>query len=77
MLDVMVILFFYKPNGSMGGLRIFEWGVMLLVFAVVICFCIQLSLIEGSTPGEVFLGYRCDSSLVWHFVYFLASYVFW
>ncbi|XDG05783.1 hypothetical protein ABKA04_005398 [Annulohypoxylon sp. FPYF3050] len=62
-LDVMVILFFYKPNGSMGGLRIFEWGVMLLVFAVVICFCIQLSLIEGSTAGEVLLGYVPNNSV--------------
>ncbi|KAI0899186.1 natural resistance-associated macrophage protein [Annulohypoxylon nitens] len=62
-LDVMIILFFYKPNGSMLGLRVFEWGVMVLVFAVVICFCIQLSLIEGSTPGEVFLGYVPNNSI--------------
>ncbi|KAI1455075.1 natural resistance-associated macrophage protein [Annulohypoxylon moriforme] len=62
-LDVMIILFFYRPNASMRGLRIFEWGVMLLVFAVVICFCIQLSLIEGSTPGEVFLGYVPNDSI--------------
>ncbi|KAI5922821.1 natural resistance-associated macrophage protein-domain-containing protein [Camillea tinctor] len=56
-LDVMVILFFYKPNGSMKGLRLFEVFVMLLVLAVVICFCIQLSLIKGTTPREVFRGY--------------------
>ncbi|KAI0887965.1 natural resistance-associated macrophage protein [Annulohypoxylon maeteangense] len=62
-LDVMIILIFYKPNGSVGGLRIFEWGVMLLVFAVVICFCIQLSLIQGSTAGEVLIGYVPNDSI--------------
>ncbi|KAI1499481.1 natural resistance-associated macrophage protein-domain-containing protein [Biscogniauxia marginata] len=55
--DVMVILFFYRPNGPMKGLRFFELFVMFLVLAVVVCFCIQLSLIEDTTPGEVFLGY--------------------
>ncbi|KAI1777077.1 natural resistance-associated macrophage protein [Hypoxylon cercidicola] len=62
-LDVMVILFFYKPDGSMRGLRMFEFFVMLLVMAVVVCFCIQLSLIEGTTAGEVFLGYVPNDSI--------------
>lgn len=63
-LDVMVILFFYKPNGSMRGLRTFEIFVMALVLAVVICFCIQLSLIQNTTVGEVFQGYLPSSVLV-------------
>ncbi|KAI0469025.1 natural resistance-associated macrophage protein-domain-containing protein [Xylaria cf. heliscus] len=56
-LDVFVILFFYRPNGSMNGLRLFEIFVMLLVLTVVVCFGIQLSLIRDTTPGEVFRGY--------------------
>ncbi|KAI0407172.1 natural resistance-associated macrophage protein-domain-containing protein [Xylaria palmicola] len=56
-LDVFVILFFYRPNGSMSGLRVFEIFVMLLVLTVVVCFGIQLSLIRDTTPGEVFRGY--------------------
>ncbi|KAI0973247.1 natural resistance-associated macrophage protein-domain-containing protein [Xylaria arbuscula] len=56
-LDVFIILFFYRPNGSMGGLRIFEIFVMLLVLTVAACFGIQLSLIKNTTPGEVFRGY--------------------
>ncbi|KAI0396564.1 natural resistance-associated macrophage protein [Xylariaceae sp. FL0594] len=56
-LDVFVILFFYRPNGSMNGLRVFEVFVMLLVLIVVVCFGIQLSLIKDTTPGEVFRGY--------------------
>ncbi|CRG87191.1 Manganese transporter SMF1 [Talaromyces islandicus] len=63
-LDVMVILFFYRPKGSMKGLRYFEVFIMLLVLAVVVCFCIQLSLIHATTPGEVFKGYLPSNSLI-------------
>ncbi|GAP88340.1 putative manganese transporter [Rosellinia necatrix] len=56
-LDVFIILFFYRPTGSMKGLRLFEIFVMLLVLTVVACFGIQLSLIKDTTPGEVFRGY--------------------
>ncbi|KAH9907442.1 natural resistance-associated macrophage protein-domain-containing protein [Xylariomycetidae sp. FL2044] len=62
-IDVMLILIFYRPQGSMKGLRFFECFVMLLVMAVVICFCIQLSLIEGTTAGEVFRGYIPNDSI--------------
>lgn len=62
-LDVMVILVFYKPQGSMKGLRLFEFFVMLLVLAVVVCFCLQLSLVENTTPGEVFRGYLPNSAV--------------
>ncbi|KAL7622280.1 NRAMP-like transporter smf-3 [Parahypoxylon ruwenzoriense] len=62
-LDVMIILFFYRPNGSMKGLRTFEIFVMFLVMAVVVCFCIQLSLIKDTSPGEVFLGYVPNDSI--------------
>ncbi|KAI1416588.1 natural resistance-associated macrophage protein [Hypoxylon sp. FL1857] len=62
-LDVMIILFFYRPNDSIRGLRLFEVFVMLLVMAVVVCFCIQLSLITGTSPGHVFLGYVPNNSI--------------
>ncbi|KAM3416495.1 hypothetical protein BST61_g8086 [Cercospora zeina] len=63
-LDVMFILLFYRPEGSMNALRLFEGFVMLLVLGVVVCFCYQLSLIEGTTPGQVFKGYLPSSALV-------------
>lgn len=65
-LDVMVILFFYQPNGTMRGLRAFEFFVVLLVLAVVVCFCIQLSLIDKATTtvGHVFRGYIPSSAIV-------------
>ncbi|RYO75527.1 hypothetical protein DL764_010410 [Monosporascus ibericus] len=62
-LDVMLILVFYRPQGSMRGLRAFESFVMLLVLAVVVCFCIQLSLIENVSAGEVFKGYLPNDSV--------------
>ena len=62
--DVLLILFFYRPNGSMKGLRAFEFFVMALVLGVVVCFCIQLSLIRDTSAGEVFRGYLPSSAIV-------------
>ncbi|POR35166.1 Manganese transporter SMF1 [Tolypocladium paradoxum] len=63
-LDVMVILFFYRPDGAMKGLRLFEMFVSLLVIGVVVCFCIQLSMIKDTSVGEVFRGYLPSSAIV-------------
>ncbi|KAK7747294.1 NRAMP-like transporter smf-3 [Cytospora paraplurivora] len=62
--DVLIILLFYNPNGSMRGLRAFESFVVLLVLAVVVCFCIQMSFIRDTTVGEVFHGYLPSSAIV-------------
>ncbi|KAH8812015.1 natural resistance-associated macrophage protein-domain-containing protein [Xylogone sp. PMI_703] len=62
--DVLLILLFYNPNGSMKGLRTFEMFVAALVLGVVICFIIQLSLIQDTGVGEVFKGYLPSSALV-------------
>ncbi|KAH8806218.1 natural resistance-associated macrophage protein-domain-containing protein [Hyaloscypha sp. PMI_1271] len=62
--DVLLILLFYRPNGSMKGLRAFEMFVVALVLGVVICFCIQLSLIKDTSVGDVFRGYLPSSAIV-------------
>lgn len=62
--DTLLLLIFYRPNGSMWGLRLFEFFVMTLVLGVVICFCIQLSLIRGQSVGEVFRGFIPSSPIV-------------
>ena len=62
--DTLLILFLYNPHSSMRRLRAFEFFVMALVLAVVICFCIQLSYITGTSVGEVFQGYRPSSAVV-------------
>lgn len=64
MVDVLVILIFYSPNGSMRRLRAFECFVMALVLGVVVCFCIQLSLIQNTSVGEVFRGYLPSSTII-------------
>ncbi|KAI3395208.1 hypothetical protein diail_1634 [Diaporthe ilicicola] len=63
-LDVMIILLFYNPNGSMRGLRAFEAFVVILVLAVVVCFCIQMSYIRDTPVAEVFRGYLPSKAVV-------------
>ncbi|CAK7200018.1 NRAMP-like transporter smf-3 [Sporothrix eucalyptigena] len=65
--DVFIVLIFCKPeNGTRSGLRAFELIVVPLVLGVVICFCIQLSMIDHTTTsvGEVFRGYLPSSALI-------------
>lgn len=62
--DTLLILIFYRPEGSMKALRVFEGFVILLVLGVTVCFCYQLSLIDNATVGEVFKGYLPSSALV-------------
>ncbi|KAG8530970.1 uncharacterized protein KY384_004327 [Bacidia gigantensis] len=64
LVDVLVILLFYNPNGNLRQLRLFEIFVMALVLGVVICFCIELSLLTGVSVGEVFRGYLPSSAVV-------------
>jgi metal iron transporter len=62
--DVLIILLFYSPDGSVKRLRFFEMFVMALVLGVVVCFCIQLSLLQDTSIGEVFRGYLPSSAIV-------------
>ena len=64
LVDVLLILLFYTPNGSLTRLRIFELFVGALVIAVVVCFCVQLSLIKRTSAGEVMLGYLPSAAIV-------------
>ena len=62
--DTIFLLIFYRPDGSMWGLRLFEYFVMALVLGVVVCFCIQLALIKDQSVGQVFRGYVPSSAVV-------------
>ena len=64
LIDVLVILLFYNPKGSLSRLRIFELFVGALVIAVVVCFCYQLALIRGATAGHVLMGYLPSPAVV-------------
>jgi len=63
-LDVFLILLFYRPSGSMKGLQAFEIFVAVLVLGVVVSFCLELSLIKHVSVGEVFRGYLPSSAIV-------------
>ena len=65
--DVLIILFFWSPSGSLKRLRYFEFFVVALVFGVVICFCVELSFIHdqnNTAVGEVLKGYIPSSAVV-------------
>ncbi|QSZ35010.1 hypothetical protein DSL72_007872 [Monilinia vaccinii-corymbosi] len=62
--DVLLLLLFYPGNGEMKRLRYFEMFVVGLVLGVVICFCIQLSLIQNTAVGEVFKGFLPSTAIV-------------
>lgn len=64
LVDVLLILLFYRPDGSMMNLRVFEYFVMLLVLGVMVCFCIQLAYIHNTTAGEVMKGYLPSSAVI-------------
>lgn len=64
LVDVFFILLFYRPNGSMVHIRIFEYFVMALVIGVVVCFCIQLSYIQDTPVGTVFRGYLPSAEVI-------------
>jgi metal iron transporter len=55
--DVFIILFFYRPNGTMRGIRLFELSVSLLVMGVVICFSVELAKTPNIDVGQVFRGF--------------------
>ncbi|PMD25338.1 natural resistance-associated macrophage protein [Hyaloscypha hepaticicola] len=55
--DTLFILLFYKPDGSLRGLRAFELFISTFVIGVFICFCIELSLITGTTARHVMDGF--------------------
>ncbi|KAG4034235.1 hypothetical protein MFRU_003g02080 [Monilinia fructicola] len=62
--DVLILLLFYPGNGEMKRLRYFEMFVVGLVLGVVVCFCIQLSLIQDTSVGEVFKGFLPSKAIV-------------
>lgn len=48
----------------MRRLRAFEYFVMILVLGVVVCFCVELSIIQSTSVGAVFKGYLPSVSVV-------------
>ncbi|APA09586.1 hypothetical protein SS1G_06267 [Sclerotinia sclerotiorum 1980 UF-70] len=53
--DTLFILLFYKPDGSIRRLRIFEMFISVFVVAIFVMFCIEISFITAPA-NEVFKG---------------------
>lgn len=65
--DVLFVLIAYRSDtSSTKFVKLFEYGVALLVFAVVICFAVELSAIPGNneTIRQVFLGFLPNKGMV-------------
>lgn len=57
MLDVLIVLFAWRPDGSLRAMRYFEMGVAILVCMVVCCFVVLLAKISGIQATAVLKGY--------------------
>jgi metal iron transporter len=54
--DTLFILLFYRPDGSLRKLRLFEIFVSLFVIGIFIMYCIELSYVSALVR-DVFRGY--------------------
>lgn len=63
-IDVLIILLAYRPNGEMKAVRIFEYMVSALVFVVVVCFAILLRSIGNLDKEAIFRGFLPSSELL-------------
>ncbi|KAK9449938.1 natural resistance-associated macrophage protein-domain-containing protein [Limtongia smithiae] len=61
--DVLIVLIAYRPDGSLKAVRWFEYAVAALVIAVVACFCVELSKISGGHTGEILRGFLPSKSI--------------
>lgn len=62
--DVLLVLLAYRPNGELKIVRYFEYMVSLLVILVVICFAIELGNIDHADVSEIFKGFLPSSELL-------------
>ncbi|RKP06781.1 NRAMP family [Thamnocephalis sphaerospora] len=61
-LDVLLLLIIYRPHGSMRGIRIFEFLVIVMVTTVGLCFALELGYVKAPVD-EVLRGFIPDAAL--------------
>lgn len=62
--DVLIVLMAYKPNGSMKWIRVFEAFVSFLVVMTVICFGIELFYADLGPAKEIFKGFLPSRAVI-------------
>ena len=55
--DILVVLFAWRPDGSLRATRYFEIGVAILVVMVIACFIALLTRIDTIVASGVLKGY--------------------
>lgn len=63
-IDVLLVLMAYRPNGPMNIVRYFEYLVSFLVFMVVVCFAIELSNLRNVDTRDIFRGFLPSRALL-------------
>lgn len=63
MVDVVIVLFAWRPDGSMRATRMFEIGVAVLVLTVICCFIALLIKIRDINAVDVIKGYLPSSTV--------------
>lgn len=61
--DVLFVLMAYRPGSSLKFVRMFEYAVALLVFGVVVCFCIQLAMMPPVNVRNLFRGFAPSKAI--------------
>lgn len=62
--DVLIVLFAYRPGGGMRVVRFFEYAVAALVLGVSICFIILLCRIPHQSVRKIFRGFAPSRALI-------------
>jgi metal iron transporter len=62
--DVLIVLLAYRPGTGMLTVRIFEYGITVLVMVVVVCFAVEAARIPTVDYGAVFKGYLPTNALL-------------
>ena len=61
--DVLIVLLAYKPNGSLKIVRIFETFLSLLVSLTVVCFIVELFYVNLGSAWEILSGFLPSKSV--------------
>lgn len=61
--DVLIVLAVYNPEGPMRAVRYFEYFVSILVAVVVVCFAVELAHIRVEEPMQVLEGFLPSKEL--------------
>lgn len=63
-IDVLIVLAAYNPNGSLKMVRIMEYFVSVFVMLVVACFAVELRAIDVDNGSDIIKGFLPSSELL-------------